>query len=57
MFSYLQTYLTKRAAKVVAGFMLTDENYDNAITLLQHRFGRKDVVIGAHDKTIELNPF
>ena len=34
-FTYLKTYLTGPAAKAVAGLMLTDSNYDNAITLLK----------------------
>ncbi|CAI5682672.1 unnamed protein product [Oreochromis niloticus] len=56
-FTYLKTYLTGQAAKAVAGLMLTDENYDNAIELLQNRFGRKDVVISAHmSKLLNLTP-
>ncbi|KAK5869223.1 hypothetical protein PBY51_010171 [Eleginops maclovinus] len=47
-FTYLKTYLTGAAAKAVAGLVLTDVNYDSAITLLQSRFGRKDLVISAH---------
>lgn len=47
-FTYLKTYLSGPAAKAVAGPMLTDANYDSAITLLQSRFGRKDLVISAH---------
>ncbi|XP_064792902.1 uncharacterized protein LOC135513859 [Oncorhynchus masou masou] len=56
-FIYLKTYLTGPAAKAVAGLMLTDSNYDNAITLLKSRFGRKDLVISAHmSKLLNLTP-
>ena len=56
-FTYLKTYLTGQAAKAVAGLMLTDANYDSAITLLQSRFGRKDLVISAHmSRLLNLNP-
>lgn len=37
--------------------MLTDANYDSAITLPQSRFGRKDLVIRAHmSRLLNLNP-
>ena len=56
-FTYLKTYLTGPAAKAVAGLMLTDGNYDSAITLLQSRFGRKDLVISAHmSRLLNLTP-
>ena len=56
-FTYLKTYLTGPAARAVSGLMLTDENYDNAITLLKSRFGRKDLVISAHmSKLLNLTP-
>lgn len=56
-FTYLKTYLSGAAAKVVAGLMLTDANYDSAIALLQSRFGRKDLVISAHmSRLLNLNP-
>lgn len=56
-FTYLKTYLTGPAAKAVAGLMLTDSNYDDAIALLKSRFGRKDLVISAHmSKLLNLTP-
>lgn len=56
-FSYLRSYLTGAAANVVAGLPLTKASYDNAIQLLQNRFGRKDLVINAHmTKLLNLNP-
>lgn len=56
-FSYLRSYLTGAVANVVAGFPLTEANYDNAIQLLKKRFGRKDLVINAHmTKLLNLNP-
>lgn len=56
-FSYLRSYLTGIAANVVAGLPLTEASYDNAIQLLQNRFGRKDLVINAHmTKLLNLNP-
>lgn len=47
-FTYLKSYLTGATAKAVAGFTLTDSNYDNAIDMLKNRFGRKDIVVSAH---------
>ncbi|KAJ7999845.1 hypothetical protein DPEC_G00198630 [Dallia pectoralis] len=56
-FTYLKSYLTGAAARAVAGFTMTDSNYDAAVELLQNRFGRKDIVISAHmSKLLSLTP-
>jgi hypothetical protein len=56
-FTYLKTYLNGPAAKAVAGLMLTDTNYDDAIALLKCIFGRKNLVISAHmSKLLNLTP-
>lgn len=56
-FTYLKSYLTGVAAKAVAGLTLSDSNYDAAITLLNDRFGRKDLVVNAHmSKLLNLTP-
>ena len=49
--------LSGKAANVVAGLALSSDNYDNAIAMLQSRFGCKDLVINAHmNKLLNLNP-
>ncbi|XP_035226844.1 uncharacterized protein LOC118199150 [Stegodyphus dumicola] len=47
-FSYLKSLLVSSTFNVVAGFSLTEENYNSAIDLLKNRFGHQDLVINAH---------
>ena len=47
-FNYLRAQLQGDAARVVAGFPLTDVNYQHAITLLRERFGQPYKLINAH---------
>ena len=47
-FNYLRAQLQGDAARVVAGFPLTDVNYQNSITLLRERFGQPYKLINAH---------
>ena len=47
-FNYLRAQLQGDAARVVAGFPLTDVNYQHSITLLRERFGQPYKLINAH---------
>ena len=47
-FSYLQSLLQDEALACVAGFSLTDDNYESAKALLQKRFGSKEKIIFSH---------
>jgi len=47
-FSYLTSLLDGPAHKVVQGLTLTETNYDAAVTLLQERFGDRQVIISTH---------
>ena len=47
-FNYLRTQLQGDAAKVVAGFPLTDINYEQSVTLLKERFGQPYKLVSAH---------
>ena len=38
--SYLRAQLSGDAARVIAGFQLTNDNYDHSIALLKERFGQ-----------------
>ena len=40
-FNYLRSLLSSEAASTIGGLSLTAENYDEAVTLLQSRFGNK----------------
>jgi len=47
-FSYLKTLLSGKALAVVKGFVLSTENYKEALGLLKERFGNPQVLISAH---------
>ena len=44
-FSYLKAVLKGTAALAVSGIPVNNDNYDTAITLLQEKFGRKEIII------------
>ena len=45
---YLQTSLSGEAAQTISGLQITNENYDEAIELLEKRFGNKQILISRH---------
>ena len=47
-FSYLKSLLEGTAARTIQGLMLSDGNYDPAITMLQEWFGKPQAIITAH---------
>ena len=47
-FNYLRAQLQGDAARVVAGFPLTDDNYVHSVTLLKQRFGQPYKLVNAH---------
>ena len=47
-FNYLRAQLKGDATRVVAGFPLTDVNYQHSVTLLRERFGQPYKLINAH---------
>ncbi len=47
-FNYLISLLDGTAREAVAGFALTDENYDQAVATLQKRFGDTQQIISKH---------
>ena len=47
-YNYLNSLLEGPAARAIQGLALTEANYDNAIELLQARFGKPQQVISAH---------
>ena len=51
-FSYLKAQLVGTAAQTVAGFALTNANYDTAVGLLRERFGQPQKTINAHMKAL-----
>ena len=46
--NYLRAQLQGEAAKVVAGFPLTNANYEHSVTLLTERFGQPHKLVQAH---------
>ena len=44
LFSYLKAVLKGTAALAVSGIPVNNDNYDTAITLLQEKFGRKEII-------------
>ena len=47
-FSYLQAQLVGDASRAIAGFPLTNNNYEQAVNLLKERFGQPSKIINAH---------
>ena len=47
-FSYLKAQLTGDASRAIAGFPLSNVNYEQAIKLLKERFGQPSKIISAH---------
>ncbi|XP_061173695.1 uncharacterized protein LOC133182864 [Saccostrea echinata] len=51
-FSYLKAQLRDTAAQTIAGFALTNANYETAIDLLKERFGQPQKIINAHMRAL-----
>ena len=45
---YLQNSLSGDAAETIAGLPITNDNYDEAVKLLEKRFGNKQIIISRH---------
>ena len=52
-FSYLKSLLSSSAEECIAGLALTQANYDEAVELLQERFGNKQLLINAYIENFE----
>ena len=50
--NYLKAKLDGEAAQVISGLALTNFNYEEAIRLLQERYGQKEIIINAHYTTL-----
>ena len=46
--NYLRAQVTDEAAKSIAGFPLTNSNYEHSIALLRERFGQTQRIVNAH---------
>ena len=46
--NYLRAQVTDEAAKSIAGFRLTNINYEHLIALLRERFGQIQKIVNAH---------
>ena len=47
-FNYLRCFLEENALHAIAGFSLTNDNYKEALELLQNRYGNMQQIIAAH---------
>ena len=47
-FNYLRAQLQGDAARVIAGFPLTNSNYEHSVVLLRQRFGQSYKLVNAH---------
>lgn len=56
-FNYLRSLLQNEALQTVAGFALTNTNYNKAICLLQERFGQEYKITSAHMQALLEVPF
>ena len=56
-FNYLKSLLDHTAHEAIAGLTLTSANYDEAVSILQKRFGNKQQIISRHmDILLNANP-
>ncbi|XP_060598916.1 uncharacterized protein LOC132752597 [Ruditapes philippinarum] len=51
-FNYLKSCLKNEALQTIAGFALTNVNYEQAISLLHERYGQKDRIIQTYMKAL-----
>ena len=51
-FNYLCSRLEGDALEVIGGMTLTNVNYDKAKDILKERYGRQDVIVNAHYKSL-----
>ena len=51
-FNYLNSLLDREAADAVSGLALTSVNYDEAISILQKRFGDRQQIVSKHMETL-----
>ena len=56
-FNYLRAKLTDEAAKGIARFPLTNDNYIQAVTLLWERFGQTEKTVSAHMQDLLALPY
>lgn len=47
-FNYLRSMVTQTALEAISGLTLTGANYDEAIEVLQKRFGNKQLIVNKH---------
>ena len=47
-FNYLRAQLDGEASRTVSGLTLTDANYEQSVSILKSRFGKKQRIINAH---------
>ena len=56
-FNYLVSYLQGVAYKSIQGLSVTEENYEQAISILKERFSDNQKIINAHmDKLFNIKP-
>jgi len=55
-FSYQRAQLQGEAARVVAGFLLTDANYTHSVALLKERFGQTPKIANPHMQALMTLP-
>ena len=51
-FSYLRAQLQGEAARAVAGFPLTNANYNHSVAILKERFGQTPKIVNAHKQAL-----
>ncbi|XP_053388319.1 uncharacterized protein LOC123543829, partial [Mercenaria mercenaria] len=51
-FNYLKSSLRGEAGQTIAGFALTNANYDKAVSLLHERYGQKDRIIQTYMRAL-----
>ena len=47
-FNYLKSLIKGPAARAIQGLILTNDNYDTAVKILEERFGKRQQIVSAH---------
>lgn len=51
-FNYLRAQLDGEASRAVSGFTLTNANYEQSVSFLESRFGKKQRIINTHMQAV-----
>ena len=51
-FTYLKSFLTGEASRAVKGLAVTTENYEEALQVLDERYGNFQIIVNSHSEEL-----